>query len=163
MFFTDKIFLGPRCCSSCSFFFLNNYLFYLFWLCQVLLAARGIFEACGVFLVAACGLLVAACMQDLVPRPRIEPRPPALRARSVTHWTTREVPLLLLLNCTVLHAWGGGRVSYPCILQTQCALHFCFLFIYVIHNISWRLRNWLVLRFWNCLFGFFISIYCRRY
>ena len=31
-------------------------------------------------IVVACGLLVAACMQDLVPLPGMEPRPPALEA-----------------------------------------------------------------------------------
>ncbi|XP_057560751.1 WD repeat-containing protein 82 isoform X1 [Hippopotamus amphibius kiboko] len=41
---------------------------------------------------AACGIFVAACMWDLVPQPGIEPRPPALGVRSLTHWTTREVP-----------------------------------------------------------------------
>ena len=45
-------------------------------------------------LVAACGLLVAACTCDLVPWPGIEPGPPALGAQSLTHWTTREVPEL---------------------------------------------------------------------
>ena len=29
---------------------------------------------------------------DLVPWPGITPRPPALRVRSLSHWTTREVP-----------------------------------------------------------------------
>ena len=29
---------------------------------------------------------------ELVPRAGIEPRPPALEARSLNHWTTREVP-----------------------------------------------------------------------
>ena len=32
---------------------------------------------------------------DLVPQPGIEPRLPALRVRSLSHWTTREVPQLL--------------------------------------------------------------------
>ena len=31
-------------------------------------------------------------MWDLVPRPGIEPGPPALGVWSLTHWTTREVP-----------------------------------------------------------------------
>ena len=44
------------------------------------------------FLVAACRLLVAVCMRDLVPRPGFEPGPPALGAQSLIHWTTREVP-----------------------------------------------------------------------
>ena len=38
------------------------------------------------------GFLVAACMRDLVPGPGIEPRPPALGAWSLTHWTTRGSP-----------------------------------------------------------------------
>ena len=33
----------------------------------------------------------AAC-EILAPRPGIEPMPPALGARSLNHWTTREVP-----------------------------------------------------------------------
>ena len=37
---------------------------------------------------------VAACVWSLVPRPGIEPGPPALGAWSLTHWTTREVPNL---------------------------------------------------------------------
>ena len=31
-------------------------------------------------------------MWDRVPQLRIEPRTPALGARSLSHWTTREVP-----------------------------------------------------------------------
>ena len=69
------------------------------FVCLFILAALGL--SCGMrdlylqhmdFLVVACGLLVAACMRDLVPQPGMEPRPPALGVRSLTHWTTREVP-----------------------------------------------------------------------
>ena len=56
---------------------------YLFWLYRVLVAAREIF--------------VAACMWDLVPRPGIEPGPPELGAQSLTHWTTRDVPIEVFL------------------------------------------------------------------
>ena len=42
--------------------------------------ARGIFVVACELLAAACEILVAACMQDLVPRPGIEPGPPALGA-----------------------------------------------------------------------------------
>ena len=31
-------------------------------------------------------------MWDLIPRPEIEPRSPALGARNFSHWTTGEVP-----------------------------------------------------------------------
>ena len=85
------------------FFFLEIY-FYLSRLCWVL--------------AVACGLLVAACVQDLVPRPGIEPWTPALGARSLTRWTTREVPrpevfwprsiCSLALNRASPTAPGGG-------------------------------------------------------
>jgi len=39
------------------------------------------------FLVAACG--------GLIPHPGIEPGPPALGARNLSHWTNKEVPRLL--------------------------------------------------------------------
>ena len=98
--------------SLISFLFLKNiYLFILFiWLRQVLVAAYGLFLAvCRIFsygmwdvqlqhvgsLVGACGIFSCG-MQDLVPWPGIEPRPPALGARSFNDWTTREVPLSLI-------------------------------------------------------------------
>ena len=56
--------------------------------------------ACG-FLVVARRLLVVACMRDLVPRPGMEPGPPALKVWSLTHWTTREVPKLVFLILTI--------------------------------------------------------------
>ena len=37
-------------------------------------------------------------MWDLVPRPGIEPRPPELGALSLSHWTIREVPSLLIFK-----------------------------------------------------------------
>ena len=40
--------------------------------------------------------LLVACANDVVPWPGIEPRPPALGARSLTHWTTRKVAMLIL-------------------------------------------------------------------
>ena len=35
---------------------------------------------------------------SVVPRPGIEPVPPAVEARSLNHWTAREVPERILLN-----------------------------------------------------------------
>ena len=67
------------CFSSLGYIFYFKKIFiYLFWLPRVLVAAHGI--------------LVEACMWDLVPRAGMEPRPPALGTHSLTHWTTREVP-----------------------------------------------------------------------
>ena len=42
----------------------------------------------------ACGILV--------PQPEIEPAPPAVEARSLNHWTTREVPAIFLQSFTFL-------------------------------------------------------------
>ena len=49
----------------------------LIWVCRVLIVAGGIFSC---------------SMWDLVPRPGIEHGPPALGARTLSHWTTSEVP-----------------------------------------------------------------------
>ena len=37
-------------------------------------------------------------MWDLVPQPKNKPGSPALEVRSISHWTTREVPQSLFLN-----------------------------------------------------------------
>ena len=58
---------------------------YLFiWLSWVLVVVCGIFVAtCRIF---SCGMRALSCsMRDLVPWPGIEPRPPALGARSLNH------------------------------------------------------------------------------
>ena len=105
-------------------------------------------------LVSVCILLVVACMWDLVPRPGIEPGPPALGAQSLTHWTTREVPCLrvLLLVLPFLpranQKWGllslaSQPVAFlPVVLWTSCFfssrwmdafLSFCSLLFTISH------------------------------
>ena len=78
------------------FGFLKYLFIYLFWLCRA---------------------LVVGCVQDLVPRPGMEPGPPALAARSLTHWTTREVPRRVQFFET-----DNFMTSY------QLQLHFLFCF-----------------------------------
>ena len=74
------------------FSFLKNIYLFFIWLHQVLVTACGIFvAACGIF---SCG------MQDLVPRPGIEPGSPALGVQSPNHWTTREVPNVFFIQLT---------------------------------------------------------------
>ena len=51
----------------------------------------------GLFFVVVVVVVLGGCFGHtahgiLVPQPGIEPVPPALEARSLTHWTTREVP-----------------------------------------------------------------------
>ena len=38
---------------------------------------------------------LSCSMWDLIPWPGIKPRPPTLGASGISHWTTREVPLLI--------------------------------------------------------------------
>ena len=93
-----------------EYFFFKKNIYLFFWLCWVLAVA------CGIFFVVACGTFTAACrifscsmwtlscslrtlscgMWDLVPWPGIEPGPPALGAWNLSHWTTREVPIISL-------------------------------------------------------------------
>ena len=45
-----------------------------------------VFVACGIYI--SCGMLTLSCgMWDQVPRPVIEPGPPALGVWSLSHWT----------------------------------------------------------------------------
>ena len=60
---------------------------------------------------ATCGILV--------PRPGIEPGPPAVEAWSPNHWTAREVPgfFLLMEQCPQLGGWGAHRAPHPSLKQ----------------------------------------------
>ena len=97
---------------SLAFFFFFLIFIYLFiWLHRVLVAAR---------------------MWDLVPRPGIEPRPPALEAWSLNHCATREVPIPLLFK-TVL--------SSMCVCPRDKVSNFAFCFLsfieMVFHAVFW--------------------------
>ena len=83
-------------------------------------------------LVAACGLLVVTCMRDLVPQPGMEPRPPALRARSLTHWTTREVLIITILSSIIFLSYhiftsSHRRTLCICSVTFQSSLHVLFM------------------------------------
>ena len=52
----------------------------------------------GFFIFVAPSELLAGGMWGLVPGPGIKPGPPALGARSLCHWTTKEVSLRMLLK-----------------------------------------------------------------
>ena len=61
----------------------------------------------------------------LVPQPGIKPMPPAMRAQSLNHWTTREVPsvyfemISLLLSQTV-------QMKPPQLVKTFRATFVCW-------------------------------------
>ena len=79
-------------------------------------------------LVVACEPLAAARVRDLVPQPGIKPRPPALGTRSLTHWTTREVPGVTYSGWFYsTMPWRSFHVSSPrsksiCTADEWCAL-----------------------------------------
>ena len=55
----------------------------------------------------SCSILSLHCgMWDLVPWPGIEPRPPALGAPSLIHWTTREIPYTWHFKLVILGKKG---------------------------------------------------------
>ena len=56
------------------------------WLCRVSVVVWGFSILIGACRFFSCG------MWDLVPWPGIKPRPPALEAGSLSHWTATEVP-----------------------------------------------------------------------
>ena len=66
---------------------------FLFFKFIFTLAAPGLSYGTWALLCGMWDLLVAACTWDLVPT-----EPPALEARSLTHWTTREVPTFVIFK-----------------------------------------------------------------
>ena len=71
-----------------QFLFKNMYL--CIWLHGVVVVACRIFS---------CSMWTLRCgMWDLVPWPGIKSVPPALEAQSLSHWTTREGPILAFLK-----------------------------------------------------------------
>ena len=104
-----------------KYYFLFLIFIYVFiWLHLLLVVAHSIF-GCG--------------MQDLVPWLGIEPWFPALGARSLNHWTTREVPLLLSVTTSevvppkiskilsLMLLWGGSVLKErPLVWEFQWVL-----------------------------------------
>ena len=81
---------------------------------------------------------LSCILWDLVPWPMMEPGPPALRVQSSSHWTTREVPIILTIN------WVKMRIC-ACLPRTN-------QFIQVYHD-SVRHRPWLIRA---CILGLFV-------
>ena len=74
------------------------YYAFFFWMYCVLVGAHGII--CSFFNCSmrdfSCSMQTLACsLWDLIPWPGIKPKPPALEVWSLSHWTAREVPILL--------------------------------------------------------------------
>ena len=87
----------------------------LIWLCQVLVVAHGIFNLCW-------------GIRDLAPQPGVKPRPHALGAWNLSHWTTREVTLTFVL-CEFFFAYkyvleqgfpGGTSGKKPACQHRTC-------------------------------------------
>ena len=83
--------------TSCTSYYLGLvvtfFFFFSIWPRLVLVVGRQFFvAACVIF---SCGMRTFSWgMWNLVPWPGMEPGPPALGAQSLSHWTTREVPVV---------------------------------------------------------------------
>ena len=99
--FSPWDFPGKNTGVGCHFllqglFFLNKYLL-------INLATPGRNCKLGIF---SCGMWTLSCsMWDLVPCPGIEPGASALGARSLSHWTTGDVPQCLCLGFPSFPHW----------------------------------------------------------
>ena len=61
----------------------------------------------------------AAC-RILVPQPGIEPVPPAVEARSLNHWTAREVPIGLFLQLICRFKNLQNKLEEKCSRPSEC-------------------------------------------
>ena len=83
-------------------------------------------------MIFSCCLGTLSCgMWDLVPWPRVDPRPPALGAWSPSHWTTREAPPCFFwawyksgsINKGLVDQW---KVKWVCVKHHyQGSVRFC--------------------------------------
>ena len=130
-----------------SFYSYLLYLFFLFlkylfiWLCQ----------------------MFSYGMQELVPWPGMEPRPPALGAQNLSHWTIRDIPICLFLVCFIsketgaqkghdivpsltVHNWQKMLVAQSCL--TLCNPMDCSSPGSSVHRISQaRILEWVAISF----------------
>ena len=125
-----------------------SFCLYSYWV------TRSVLSSAFFFLIWTYQVLVEACWISSLGSPGIEPGSPALRAWSLSHWTTREVPnqcfvnnqlwreymslefqasaLLLIKMCHLLHCYNGKckkkpRISLFSLLQLNC----CILYVIV--------------------------------
>ena len=115
----------------------------------------------------SCSMWALSCsMWDLVPQRGIEPGPSALGVQSLTHWTTREVPLRWLLEFhqvlrwwtfqrEELECWDLGRVAHGFLAlsliafsQTlcsaaalRCSFESCLPLCYLLFVFLWWVKN----------------------
>ena len=79
---------------------------------QLRLMRSSVFIVCEIF---SCSVWTLSCgMWDLVPQPGIKPRPPALGAWTLVHWTTGEV-------LKILHVTNKREHTLPSVLS-NCIL-----------------------------------------
>ena len=91
-------------------------------------------------------LAVAAVLScstwDLVPQPRIKPKPPALGMQNLSHWTTSKVPIFSWYYFGHIQ-WDQYAISFTVLhFPIVCNFHFDFLFnLTVIKKVLYLLVN----------------------
>ena len=91
-------------------------------------------------------LSLSCCLQALVPWPGIEPGLAALRARSLSQWTTREVPAIILIK-----ADGSGASRFS-LLPSPLSLIAHSAVIKKQPTLGWNLALWFSV-FFDVLLG----------
>ena len=95
--------------------------------------------ACGIF---SCGMRTLSCsMWDLFPCPGIKPGPPALGVWSLSHWTTREVPLSILFDAMVNGIVSVISLSDLLLFVYRNATDFCVWILYPATLPNWLLSS----------------------
>ena len=87
---------------------------FFFWLYWVLVAAHRSFVEAGEL---SCGI------RGLVLQPQMEPGPPAVWAQSLSHWTTREVPVCLPYDSLITKPARELRKGHFCPYRSKTFRH----------------------------------------
>ena len=92
----------------------NIFILYLFGCTKSQLWHVGSSSFVSACRILSCSILTLSCgMWDLVPRPGIEPKPPALGGQSLSHRTTREVPMYSFFHSIFPACCHGLYISVP--------------------------------------------------
>ena len=131
--------------------YLTSLHFLFIWIVFIYLAMLGL--SCGIW--------------DLVSWPKIESRPLALGAWSLNHWTTREVPILSVLNhhyiLFLTQKWSRSALKYRCFyifiifVSKLCINELCIV-IYNVGCVTQVLWNLFSLALWFSAWTVYVDI-----
>ena len=120
--------LGSPLKNVTSFLFWGRGSIRFFFSVIYLLASR-VFS-CSRWNLFSYGIQTLSCgIWDLTPWPGIEFGPPALGAQSISHWTTREVPMTSLIKDKSQGKWLGNKL--------HCSFRYWFVVAFLVTKIKY--------------------------